>query len=551
MLTPKKNGYMRKKIYLDTWLNLKPYDKQAPTDKYYLRLCNEVYDVLRQDDFLISSELKLSESRIQSLACFLTCYFEDLVSGTNVWNSFVRKHQELYGRLIPFYAVDETYVEEEINLEDVMFLIWYFLDLDVLGKFLSPHHIMFFNLGNAVFPIFEKAWEYAPENVYLRSFYEMDPTNTNYYDARRLMDRILYETYLFAVDMLDVLDDDVTALIEIAERDKLAKSMLIDLYKDVRDDVTLGQPTKLLSRYAKDWVMDILGPEHPVTAACREMSPRVKGSFLYKGQDEETVELEYIATGHRFLMTKKSFDYSDELVEVDTIVNIGLVRWEGVWWFSGSYFKLGFNPDYVLDKRNSMDERAKVSFLDEDQEGMKAFFAKQQESFRAFTGGYDMAFMPTPEVEGFINTLMEFYNEGLGLDDQSKEQFDQRLREAGIRLAAKEKKIEDKKTQDSSEIAVVFFNPKKGLEVAMYVYSAFPLPNNPYFDESQTAEHVQTLFLSENTSKELCLYCMDHFGEKLPVFQEGLWKLWMDDIDFLLRYWKRENYHSAHSIVAV
>lgn len=64
---------------------------------------------------------------------FLTSYLEDLVSGSELWNSFVRKHTKLYDKPLPFY-VTEDYAEEEINNEDICFLIWYFMGLYNSGR---------------------------------------------------------------------------------------------------------------------------------------------------------------------------------------------------------------------------------------------------------------------------------------------------------------------------------------------------------------------------------------------------------------------------------
>ena len=115
------------KIYIKDWLEIKPYDSIHQEDHYYLHLSNKVMEALHKGDlFKDYKKLFTAKVRIQ-LCCFLASYLEDLVSGSELWNSFVRKHTKLYDKPLPFY-VTEDYAEEEINNEDICFLIWYFMN---------------------------------------------------------------------------------------------------------------------------------------------------------------------------------------------------------------------------------------------------------------------------------------------------------------------------------------------------------------------------------------------------------------------------------------
>ena len=81
------------KIYIKTWAAFKPYDKQAKTDLYYLKICNEVKQALVKNPKSFSLNIFLEPEEIDTLCCFLTSYFEDVISGTTIWNSFVRRHR--------------------------------------------------------------------------------------------------------------------------------------------------------------------------------------------------------------------------------------------------------------------------------------------------------------------------------------------------------------------------------------------------------------------------------------------------------------------------
>ncbi len=87
---------MDKRIYIADWLEFKPYEKQTQSDNYYLKICNEVKRVITTNKQSFVFQIYLDKKEIDYLACFLTSYLEDLISETNIWNSFVKAHQRLY-----------------------------------------------------------------------------------------------------------------------------------------------------------------------------------------------------------------------------------------------------------------------------------------------------------------------------------------------------------------------------------------------------------------------------------------------------------------------
>lgn len=59
------------------------------------------------------------------LSVFLTSYLEDLVSGLGIWNAFIKENKKRTGRELPFVDLEEYYTEE-INPQDVAFLLWFY-----------------------------------------------------------------------------------------------------------------------------------------------------------------------------------------------------------------------------------------------------------------------------------------------------------------------------------------------------------------------------------------------------------------------------------------
>jgi hypothetical protein len=180
---------MNKRIYIKNWLLFKPYDRQTKTDSYYLKLSNDVKQAITTNKQSFVFQMYLDEEDFNHLACFLTSYFEDIISKTNIWNSFISVHKRLYKKQLPFYILDEYY-EEEVNTQDISFLIWYFLNTVQEEKFIAPFNNFIIETADKVMDIFDEAWDYAPENEYLKSFYQINEKEEDFYVARNMIDTI-------------------------------------------------------------------------------------------------------------------------------------------------------------------------------------------------------------------------------------------------------------------------------------------------------------------------------------------------------------------------
>lgn len=76
-----------------------PFEVSSPTDADYVRIAKAVFDMLRYVFFCAER----SDEELKRMAIKLTLYFEDMVSEIGLWHSFVQKHQQLYGKALPFY----------------------------------------------------------------------------------------------------------------------------------------------------------------------------------------------------------------------------------------------------------------------------------------------------------------------------------------------------------------------------------------------------------------------------------------------------------------
>ena len=59
------------------------------------------------------------------------------------------------------------------------------------------------------------------------------------------------------------------------------------------------------------------------------------------------------------------------------------------------------------------------------------------------------------------------------------------------------------------------------------------------------------LLVRKDHSTELAKYCIDNYKDQLPFFSTKNGKLYLDNADFLMRFWKVEKYLSFPEITLV
>lgn len=532
---------MARRIFIKTWLQLKPYTQQTATDAYYLQLANDLKSVLLKqgDEFLDEVD---HDENFDLLACILASYLEDCVSGSNIWRTFVRLHRKMYHKPLPFYP-DTDYTEDEINIQDVIFLIWHFLNGINDERFIKPYHTYLAEVADGIMEVLEEVYEYAPSNKALTDFYTLPAGENDFYRVRQLVDALMCRTYLFYPDTGLRLDAMVARLIKENSRDRIP-----GLVRDAHDEFINNSVTGILGLRGWEWLAELQGEKHPLYQGLRETTPRISGLFIFKKQDARDLHIEHIASGKLFKLTKKSFDHYHHLRPDHTILYLGIIRWQGEWWFSGISSEIPYDANLVLDEKNSAISRRQVSFLDYGSDSVKQTLAGQHKAFLEFNQGLPIAFMPVSELNGFAARYMDYYNNSLKLSAKEQEAARQRVRKDGYLKEAEPPKIADKIKTDS---CLFFFNPNAGSEIAYGLNSAFPIPGNPYVNSSTSENDAIQILLSPTISKELSLYCLDSGAKDLPFFKQGTGRKYLDNLDFLLRFWKKERYHTKPEITVV
>lgn len=534
---------MSKKVYAKDWLRYKPYSDHSNVDYQYIEVANRINKILQKVSFL-KNQLQLDEDDVVELAVFLTCYLEDVVSETNVWNTFIAIHKEKYRKSLPFYST-KNYTEGEINLVDIQFLIWYFLNLDYPERFLSPYDGYLEYLAEDVFLVLDYEFDYVDENIRLKECFILHQ-NSDYYEARRKIQFVLFESYLFKIDAGAEINEKVNEILEEHnEKNNREKATIIDqLVYSTTDKVSNLYNTKLLAMRGKEWLAEIIGSSNSMYETVKNISNKISGYFLYKGENKSSIHFQHIASDVIFDLTKESFDAKFKLSD-DNVYYLEMVLWKNEWTFSGVAYVTDFDANLILDEKNdTLKINAGNQYDEKYQLEAKNALKIQEDAFvRIFKS--HILFVDAKDVQKTLNRFTNEFNISLSTNE---EEHQQTIEEAKNRMRQKgyfgEDSSFDKKEEGNF---VVYFNPSSGIEIFKDICNIFPDKNNQFY-EREDEQDIKMFLFSPIYSKELTEYFIENYAHKLDYFKTGTGKKYLNDLDFLLRFWKNENYHSKPSI---
>lgn len=154
---------MKKVIFPKDWIQLQPYEVADMTDQYYTNIANQIYEIIMTVGYDKYFDTK---DEIKHLALCIAAYFEDVISQTNIWETFTEECKRRYGKFIPFYTDENTeYYPDEINKADIKFLLWHHAQYRIMDtQVLNPIFGKLDFTAQKIFSLLEKEYETAPEN---------------------------------------------------------------------------------------------------------------------------------------------------------------------------------------------------------------------------------------------------------------------------------------------------------------------------------------------------------------------------------------------------
>lgn len=151
-------------ILMKQWLGANERTRILPGDQWYLNFAVKLLPAVKQSVLFKGNDYEQKDAAIS-----LCMYFQDAIAQSGGWKTFSGLYHSLYGTYLPFYRLSDDYVPDEINREDVAFVLWTLKSQFALyeeGSYTlqDPHDKDLLALAQEAYELMDEAFEDAPIN---------------------------------------------------------------------------------------------------------------------------------------------------------------------------------------------------------------------------------------------------------------------------------------------------------------------------------------------------------------------------------------------------
>ena len=438
-----------KKIYPKKWLELHPYKQTNSVDQYYVGIANEIHKRLYSSTIADAFE---EEENIRYTSLCLAAWFEDVISQTGIWQAFTAECRKRYGAYLPFYPIKGDYFPDEINLEDIRFLLWHHIQYLCRGiSAINPENPGIEQTAQEIYGLLAEEYETAPENERMQEFlYHSAMGEEDFFHYREILDWFHYQCY-FNIENVAQCRDEAERL---QDDEKITPEMAETLIYATRTSLTFKGRRNLLSLTSPEWLA-LIGNAHPEHQLWGKVKVRENSCYLLEKEDDRYLYVKDLCSEDEgeFKITKKSLNLSairSREVGKSTLI-CELIYFGNAWWQCGMLLENKYNQkmaEYVDDltkqKEKTNEKAAFHDFIKAS--GEKSFvFCQSQE-----------------EISDFLLNKMD-YNLKEGLD------------------------IPRINTENG---AMLMADPHTGLHIQFKLCECIKSPDNPYYNKEEAEKNA-------------------------------------------------------------
>lgn len=324
-----------------------PFGYSSPHIVAYGQFCNKMYSLLLRQGIE-----DVSDDEWQEAAINLTLYLEDVLADVGIWRAFTDTMQKMYGRLLPFYDIDEEdYYRDEPNPQDVQFIIWDSISRLRERRMLNPQNPMMEQIAQQAFDLMMDCFEKLPVNDSLKDFFAEARFVDDVYEMREVLQWLAFRCYLTdngsAYDMLEAAsenEDEEDDTDDMPETFYSCACMITCAWK--------GGP---LALPAKDWLSAILLANGHEEAAgwVAAMVYRTPTAYLLRETVDDVYTLE-AADGEMLRVPCKHLNYPPEEIPDAKVAFGSLISYRGKWYSNG--FAVWFEDLDVFEEEKQREE---------------------------------------------------------------------------------------------------------------------------------------------------------------------------------------------------
>ena len=438
-----------KKIYPKKWLELHPYKQTNSVDQYYVGIANEIHKRLYSSTIADAFE---EEENIRYTSLCLAAWFEDVISQTGIWQAFTAECRKRYGAYLPFYPIKGDYFPDEINLEDIRFLLWHHIQYLCRGiSAINPENPGIEQTAQEIYGLLAEEYETAPENERMQEFlYHSAMGEEDFFHYREILDWFHYQCY-FNIENVAQCRDEAERLLD---DEKITPEMAEPLIYATRTSLTFKGRRNLLSLTSPEWLA-LIGKAHPEHQLWGKVKVRKNSCYLMEKEDDRYLYVKDLCSEDEgeFKITKKSLNLSairSREVGKSTLI-CELIYFGNAWWQCGMLLENKYNQkmaEYVDDLTKQKEKtNEKAAFHD----------------FIKASGGKSFVFCQSQEeISDFLLNKMD-YNLKEGLD------------------------IPRINTENG---AMLMANPHTGLHIQFKLCECIKSPDNPNYNKEEAEKNA-------------------------------------------------------------
>ena len=438
-----------KKIYPKKWLELHPYKQTNSVDQYYVGIANEIHKRLYSSTIADAFE---EEENIRYTSLCLAAWFEDVISQTGIWQAFTAECRKRYGAYLPFYPIKGDYFPDEINLEDIRFLLWHHIQYLCRGiSAINPENPRIEQTAQEIYGLLAEEYETAPENERMQEFlYHSAMGEEDFFRYREILDWFHYQCY-FNIENVAQCRDEAERLLD---DEKITPEMAETLIYATRTSLTFKGRRNLLSLTSPEWLA-LIGKAHPEHQLWGKVKARENSCYLLEKEDDEYLYVKDLCSEDEgeFKITKKSLNLSairSREVGKSTLI-CELIYFGNAWWQCGMLLENKYDQkiaEYVDDLTKQKEKtNEKATFHD----------------FIKASGGKSFVFCQSQEeISDFLLNKMD-YNLKEGLD------------------------IPRINTENG---AMLMANPHTGLHIQFKLCECIKSPDNPNYNKEEAEKNA-------------------------------------------------------------
>ena len=463
-----------KKIYPKEWLELHPYKQTSSVDQYYVGIANDIHEILYFSKVADAFE---EEENIRYTSLCLAAWFEDVISQTGIWQAFTAECRKRYGAYLPLYPIKDDYFPDEINPEDIRFLLWHHIQYLCRGiSVINPENPGIEQTAQKIYGLLAEEYETAPENEKMQEYLchsVMGEEDFSRY--REVLEWFHYCCYFNIGNTGQFLDETE----QLLDNDDITPETTETLIYATRTSLTFKGRRNLLSLTSPEWLA-LIGKAHPEHQLWGKVKARENSCYLLEKEDDEYLYVKDLCSEHEgeFKITKKSLNLSairSREVGKSTLI-CELIYFGNAWWQCGMLLENKYDQriaGYVDDlKKNKEKTNEKATFHD----------------FIKASGGKSFVFCKSQEeISDFLLNKMNYkMNAELDMPHMNAETG-----------------------------AILMANPHTGLHIQFELCECIKSPDNPYYNEEE-AEKNAVMFIVNPDVIPYQLSCILQDEDMLP-----------------------------------